>query len=166
MNTEQGIFLRRSSEKDIEDLKNAFKRSRLLHSKFVDEPSNYKEFIDQEHRYLVRLESTDEIVGFYNISEIVKGCFQSAYLGFAAFEPNQRKGFMSKGIKLLLKIAFEEINLHRLEANIQPDNIASKSLVKKANFIKEGYSVGYLKICNQWRDHERWAIINKDWVSK
>ena len=166
MSNEQGIYLRRSSETDIEELKNAFERSKLLHSKFVDEPGSYEEFIGQEHRYLVCLQSTDEIVGFYNISEIVKGCFQSAYLGFAAFEPNQRKGFMSKGIQLLLRIAFDEINLHRLEANIQPDNIASKNLVKKANFVKEGYSVGYLKISNKWRDHERWAIINEDWVDK
>ena len=73
---------------------------------------------------------------------------------------------MSKCIKLLLKIAFEEINLHRLEANIQPDNIASKSLIKKAKFVKEGYSVGYLKISNEWRDHERWAILNECWVAK
>jgi len=164
MNHAQGIYLRKSSLRDIEEVKIAFERSKLLHSKFMDEPSDYERFMDQEHRYLVCLESTDEIVGFYHISEIVKGCFCSAYLGFAAFEPNHGKGYMSQGIKLLLQIAFEDINLHRLEANIQPDNLASKNLVQRAGFHKEGYSVGYLKIGNEWRDHERWAIINDRWA--
>ena len=71
---------------------------------------------------------------------------------------------MSKGIALLLKEAFEELNLHRLEANIQPENLASIRLVSNAGFVKEGFSKNYLRVGGlQWKDHERWAIVNASW---
>jgi ribosomal-protein-alanine N-acetyltransferase len=66
----------------------------------------------------------------------------------------------------MLEYAFEHLKLHRLQANIQPGNIASIALVKRTGFIREGFSRRYLKICGRWRDHERWAIIAEDWKSK
>ena len=70
---------------------------------------------------------------------------------------------MTEAVQLMLKHAFEHLKLHRLEANIQPRNIASIALVERAGFTREGYSRRYLKICGRWRDHERWAIIADDW---
>jgi hypothetical protein len=51
------------------------------------------------------------------------------------------------------------IQLHRLEANIQPANLASIAVVRKCGFKKEGFSPKYLKIPGRWKDHERWAIV-------
>ncbi|MEJ2620339.1 MAG: GNAT family protein [Candidatus Thiodiazotropha sp.] len=63
--------------------------------------------------------------------------------------------------------AFTDLNLHRLEANVQPENISSIRLLAKSGFIKEGYSKNYLNVGNQgWRDHERWAIVNEAWPHK
>ena len=70
---------------------------------------------------------------------------------------------MTEAIHLILKYAFIQLKLHRLEANVQPDNVASVALIKRAGFIREGYSRRYLKICGRWRDHERWAILAEDW---
>ena len=70
---------------------------------------------------------------------------------------------MTEAVRLLLRHAFARMKLHRVEANIQPGNLASLALVKRAGFIKEGYSRRYLKICGRWRDHERWAILAEDW---
>jgi len=68
---------------------------------------------------------------------------------------------MAKGLQLLLTKAFTELKLHRLEANIQPDNKRSIKLVSRAGFVKEGYSKNYLNIGGQgWKDHERWAIVS------
>tara|TARA_R110002167_G_scaffold68996_1_gene194675 strand:+ start:643 stop:834 length:192 start_codon:yes stop_codon:yes gene_type:complete len=59
------------------------------------------------------------------------------------------------------------LNLHRLEANIQPDNIASIKLVANNGFIKEGFSRNYLKVGGvEWKDHERWASVNANWSEK
>ena len=73
---------------------------------------------------------------------------------------------MSEALRLVLKYSFEKLGLHRLEANIQPLNRASIALVKRAGFVREGFSRRYLKICGRWRDHERWAIIVEDWKAK
>jgi ribosomal-protein-alanine N-acetyltransferase len=70
---------------------------------------------------------------------------------------------MTEAIQLLLRYVFADLKLHRLEANIQPGNVASIALVKRAGFVREGYSRRYLKIHGRWRDHERWAILVEDW---
>lgn len=74
------------------------------------------------------------------------------------------QGYMKAGLNLILEKAFTEIALHRLEANIQPDNTHSIALVKSQGFHQEGYSPRYLKINDEWRDHERWAITDEDWL--
>ena len=73
---------------------------------------------------------------------------------------------MTEALRLALRYAFQQLKLHRLEANIQPRNFASIALVKRAGFVYEGYSRRYLKVCGRWRDHERWAIIAENWKSK
>jgi ribosomal-protein-alanine N-acetyltransferase len=66
---------------------------------------------------------------------------------------------MCNGLRAVVRHAFAKLKLHRLEANIQPTNVASIALVQACGFTKEGYSPRYLKIGGRWRDHERWAIL-------
>jgi ribosomal-protein-alanine N-acetyltransferase len=65
----------------------------------------------------------------------------------------------------VLARAFNDLRLHRLEANIQPGNAASIALVEKAGFVREGFSERYLKVGGRWRDHEHWAIRAEQWRS-
>jgi [ribosomal protein S5]-alanine N-acetyltransferase len=99
------------------------------------------------------------IVGVVNINEIVFGVFQSAYLAYYGMSEFKRKGLMTEALRLAVKLAFEELRLHRLEANVQPDNHASIALVRKLGFEKEGFSPRYSHIDGEWRDHERWALL-------
>ena len=103
------------------------------------------------------------IVGSINLSQIFRGGFKSAYLGYQVGSPFAGQGYMTEAIQLVLRYAFDKMKLHRLEANIQPNNAASIALVKRAGFRKEGYSRKYLKVGGRWRDHERWAIVAEDW---
>ena len=103
------------------------------------------------------------VVGVLNLTEIVRGVFKSAYLGFYSFTPYTGKGFMREGLVLLIRHAFRELELHRIEANIQPENTRSLSLVRALGFQKEGFSPRYLKIGGKWRDHERWALLAESW---
>jgi len=98
-----------------------------------------------------------------NVSEIVRGALHSAYLGYYAFVPHAGRGYMTEGLALALNWVFGELRLHRVEANIQPGNDASRALVRRLGFRREGFSARYLKIAGRWRDHERWALVAEDW---
>ena len=78
----------------------------------------------------------------------------------------QGQGYMSEALALVLHEAFVTLDLHRLEANIQPANAGSLALVRRAGFQLEGFSPGYLKIDGEWRDHERWALRKEAWASR
>ena len=160
------VFLRHSKNDDLNEIKTAYDNSVVIHNPWVSAPENYENYLTQEGRYFVCLEDSGKIIGTFNISGIVRGYFQSAYLGYEVFCPYHGKGYMSKGLELLLEEAFINLNLHRLEANIQPGNFTSIHLVSKAGFAKEGFSRNYLRIGGlEWKDHERWAIINQDWFA-
>ena len=109
-------------------------------------------------------DQSDNIVGVFNVSEIVRGLFQNAFLGFYGVADYAGKGYMSAGLKLVLEKVFKEMGLHRLEANIQPENTRSIQLVKKNGFRYEGFSPRYLKIDNEWRGHEHWAMTYEDFI--
>ena len=105
-----------------------------------------------------------ELAGVININEIVRGRFRSGYLGYYAFVPHNGRGYMTLGLKAVIACAFRRLRLHRLEANIQPDNEASRRLIQRLGFRREGLSPRYLKLGGVWRDHERWALTIEDWL--
>jgi ribosomal-protein-alanine N-acetyltransferase len=148
----------------------AVARSRKLHANWVSPPRTSEKF----NQYLKRFDSpthasywilteTNELAGVVNITEIVRGGFQSGYLGYYGFDPHDGRGYMTEGIRGVISKAFGSLGLHRLEANIQPGNIQSRNLVLRLGFKLEGFSPRYLKIAGKWRDHERWAITVEDW---
>lgn len=160
------LILRQSSLNDLAEIQCRYAQSLAIHQPWAYAPQDYVAYLQQPNRYFICLADTGDIVGTFNISGIVRGFFQSAYLGYEVFYPYQGKGYMSQGLELLLAEAFEVLKLHRLEANIQPDNVASIRLVCKAGFVKEGFSKNYLRVGGIWKDHERWAIINEGWSSE
>jgi ribosomal-protein-alanine N-acetyltransferase len=147
----------------------AVARSRRLHGAWVTAPSSsaeyglyLKERKGPRHVKFFVCGEDRQICGVINLSEIVRGSFQSAYMGYYALSPHAGKGYMSAGIDLVLERAFGELRLHRVEANIQPKNRRSVELVRRAGFRLEGVSERYLRIAGRWRDHERWAITIED----
>jgi ribosomal-protein-alanine N-acetyltransferase len=112
-------------------------------------------------RHFIRRKKDGTIVGVVNLNEIVRGVFESAFLGYWVGADFQGQGYMKQGLSLVLDFAFGQLGLHRLEANIMPENTASLALVQALGFQREGFSPSYLKIAGQWRDHERWAIIRE-----
>ncbi|GAA4940326.1 ribosomal-protein-alanine N-acetyltransferase [Nonomuraea thailandensis] len=108
--------------------------------------------------FLICLRDTGAIVGRVNVNNIIRGTHQSAMIGYSAYASTTGRGYMTEGLGLLVEHAFGEMGLHRLEANIQPDNTPSLSLIKRVGFLREGYSPNFQFIDGAWRDHERWAI--------
>ena len=168
------IRLEAPSVRHAEELIAAVRRSRRLHGGWVTNApatrDQYRAFLRYSRTQsrisrFVRIDDED-LAGVVNISEIVLGSFRSAYLSYYAFEPHQRRGYMRAGVSAMIKLAFHERRLHRLEANIQPENAPSIALVRSLGFELEGYSPRYLKIAGRWRDHERWAIRSESWRAK
>ncbi len=164
------VILRTLALGDQREFLQAVHRSKELHAAWVRSPTSAEDFqgylkadTARNERLVLRKRDNNEIVGAFNLNEIVRGVFQSAYLGYYAFTPHQGQGLMSEGMQLLQRHAFSTLKLHRIEANIQPDNLESIALVKATGFQLEGLSRRYLKIRGRWRDHQRWALLAEDW---
>lgn len=113
--------------------------------------------------FLVFRREDHALVGVFNLSEIVRGAFCSAYLGYYGFAPFSGQGLMTEGMALVLDVAFRKLRLHRVEVNIQPTNTRSLALAERIGCTREGYSRRYVKIGGRWRDHERFAMLAEDW---
>lgn len=126
-------------------------------------PEDFQAYIrrfqqSSDESLLICLRGTGAIAGLVNINGVIRGRFQCGSLGYNAFAPTTGQGYMTEGVGLVVRYAFEQLRLHRLEANIQPGNHASLRLVQRLGFRREGYSPEMLFIDGAWRDHERWAI--------
>ena len=165
------IRIREPVLSDANEFIKVMQQSEHLHHPWTNAPKTleaFEQYIERisqlnQKGFLVEI-AESKIAGVFNISEIVFGCFQSGYLGYYATVDHAGKGVMSSALKLVLKNAFEKIKLHRIEANIQPENERSCRLIKTNGFRKEGFSPRYLKIDGKWCDHERWAMTYEDWA--
>jgi ribosomal-protein-alanine N-acetyltransferase len=171
---EPRVYLRAPVATDEQEFTVLMRASRSFHRPWATAPTDADRFNayladsrrpDFEAFLVCRIED-DAIIGFFNLSQIARGSFQSAFLGYAAGQPYAGHGYMREGLDLVLRVAFLELSLHRIEANIQPGNRASMALAQGAGFRREGFSPRYLKIGGRWRDHERWALLAEDWRSR
>jgi [ribosomal protein S5]-alanine N-acetyltransferase len=174
VNEDGRVYLRAPARSDQAEFLTLMRASRSFHRPWASAPTDEERWgayladsqrPDFEAMLLCRREDR-AILGFFNLSQIARGSLQSAYLGYAIGKPYARHGYMREGIELVLRRAFLNLRLHRIEANIQPGNRASIALAVGAGFRREGFSPRYLKIGGRWRDHERWAILAEDWRSR
>ena len=173
------VYLRPPARADAGAFLAAVKASRTLHRGWVQPPASLERFAVFVSRYgrlaradprelthagyLALRKEDDALVGAFNLSEIVRGAFQSAYLGYYGFAPHAGNGYMSGGLALVLDEAFRTLALHRVEVNVQPTNVRSIAIVERAGFVREGYSRRYVKIAGRWRDHVRFAMLAEEW---
>ena len=161
------LVLRPATTSDADDLIRANRDSADYHApwvqSFVDQRGFDAWFAQTQTGAKVALVARDAesggVVGLVNLNEIVRYSFQSAYLGYFGMKAYAGTGRMTEAVRLAVRFAFDEVGLHRLEANIQPGNTRSIALVRRLGFRLEGFSPRYLKIDGAWRDHERWAIL-------
>ena len=159
------------SVEDCDAFVAAVRASRDLHYPWInpaDSAERFEEWLghldrDDQEAYLIRHESCGQLAGWVSVSNIVRRAFQSAHLGYGAFSSHAGRGLMIQGLGAVIDVAFQEMGLHRLEANIQPTNEGSLALVRRLGFEREGYSRRYLMVDSEWRDHERWAIRTETW---
>lgn len=172
------VHLRLPRRSDQQAFVSAARASRRLHSGWVQAPETPAAYVAYAERYAFRGRSprhagflvvrNDDgaLAGVINFSEIVRGAFHSAYVGYYAFVQLAGDGYMTEGFALALDFAFRRLALHRVEANVQPANRRSIALVSRLGFEREGYSRRYVKISGRWRDHVRFAMLAEDWRTR
>lgn len=161
------VFLARPCSEDGPEFVQAMRESRSLHHPWLVAPSNmpawrrYLKRLDRpnEEGFLIRRQGDRVLLGVVNLNVITFEALCSAYLSYYAVEQHAGRGYMKEGLQRLIDLAFMQLGLHRLEANIQPGNERSIRLVESLGFECEGYSPRFLMINGKWRDHERWALL-------
>lgn len=118
---------------------------------------------ETSRRFLICAIDDGRIVGQVGLGGIIRGAFQSCYIGYWIAANEVRKGYGGEAVKLAVSYAFSTLGLHRVEANIIPANEASKSLIRRLGFRHEGTAKSYLRIAGRWQDHDHWAVTKEEW---
>ena len=124
--------------------------------------SNYLANMDRAYSFLIFKTDDKTLLGGINVGNVRRGVSQSASLGYWIGEKYARNGYMKEALKLLIPSLFVDLRLNRIEAATLEENIASKSLLKKIGFKKEGVLRKYLKINGTWRDHILYGLLEND----
>ena len=93
------------------------------------------------------------LVGGATLSQVRRGAAQATTLGYWVGAPYQNRGYTTEAVRTIVQYAFEDLNLHRVEAACQPENHPSQAVLRKAGFEYEGRARAYLRINGAWRDH-------------
>lgn len=143
------------------------------------EPQKDRSFYTYEVQYSILMESykqlidgtgidlgifkDNKIIGKIRISNIVYGVFRNAFIGYSIDENEQGKGYMKEAVKLVLKYAFSELELHRIEATAMVENTKSQRVLRSCGFKELGISEKYLFINGEWKDHVVFYNINSEY---
>ncbi|MEP6504214.1 MAG: GNAT family N-acetyltransferase [Betaproteobacteria bacterium] len=113
-----------------------------------------------------RLPSTDvEVIGSLHFSQVSRGAFQSAMLGYALDEAHVGQGLMTEALVAGLDEMFSpRVNLHRVQAAYRPENVRSARVLERLGFQAEGLAPAYLYIDGAWRDHVVTSLRNPNFA--
>lgn len=104
----------------------------------------------------------DKFIGKIRVSNIVMGVFKNAFVGYSMDKDEQGNGYMKEALRLVLHYAFNDLDLHRIEATTLVDNIKSQAVLLDCGFKEIGTSEKYLFIDGKWRDHKIFNKVNNE----
>ena len=104
----------------------------------------------------------EQLLGGVTLCNVRRGVTQACTLGYWIGEPHARKGYMTAAVRAVIPFVFDSLELHRLEAACLPHNLASKRLLERTGFRREGFARRYLRINGAWQDHLLYALLDTD----
>lgn len=117
---------------------------------------------DEGYSFHVFERESGRLVGGIGMTQVRRGVAQTATLGYWVGQPFEKRGYTTEAVRLVTRFAFNALQLHRVEAACLPENLASRRVLEKAGFVREGYARLYLKIAGDWRDHLTFALLSED----
>lgn len=124
-----------------------------------DLTENYKQFLNGTGVGF-GIYKDKKLIGKIRLSNIVRGVLQNAFVGYSIEEEEQGKGYMKEALNLVLDYAFEDLELHRIEASTLVDNERSQRVLSGCGFKEIGISEKYLFINGKWKDHKLFYRVN------
>ncbi len=118
---------------------------------------------DQGYTFLLFRLEDNALLGGISLTNIRRGVAETCSIGYWIGHRHARQGYMTDGLRLALKFAFERLRLHRVEAACLPHNAPSRGLLLKSGFREEGYAREYLCIDGKWQDHVLFGMLVSDW---
>ncbi len=103
-----------------------------------------------------------ELVGEVHLMDISRRIFQNAYLGYVIYRPYRRRGYAREAAAGAMELAFGPLGLHRVEAGIEPENMASLAVARSLGMRQEGLSQKRLFVRDAWRDMTLWAVTAEE----
>lgn len=116
---------------------------------------------DQAYGYGIRLVKSNQLVGRITLSNVVRGAWDNATLGYWVSQAYNGRGAATAAVRLVVDQAFDALDLHRIQAAIMPHNAGSLRVIEKAGFLYEGYAPFYLRIAGKWQDHKIYSITRE-----
>jgi ribosomal-protein-alanine N-acetyltransferase len=110
--------------------------------------------------FAIRVEG--RLAGQVTIDNVVRGAMRSGHLGYWIDRAAAGRGMASLAVALVCDHAFGAVGLHRLQADIRPENGPSRRLVQRLGFTQEGLLRRYLDIDGDWRDHLTFSLLAED----
>lgn len=114
---------------------------------------------DQGYAFLLFDAADERLVGGIALTNVQRGVTQSASVGYWLGRPELRRGYMADAVRTVIGFAFQNLQLHRLEAATQPANSASIRVLERNGFVREGFARDYLRIDGDWRDHLLFGLV-------
>jgi ribosomal-protein-alanine N-acetyltransferase len=106
--------------------------------------------------------SDRRVVGRITLNGIVRGAFQSCSVGYWIAQAWNGRGLATAALGEMVRIAFDELGLHRIQAETLPHNTASQRVLAHCGFERIGFAPRYLNIAGQWQDHVMYQLIRND----
>ncbi|MGH3259125.1 MAG: GNAT family N-acetyltransferase [Streptosporangiaceae bacterium] len=111
----------------------------------------------------VILDEEGRIAGRITLNDIVRGPFQSCHLGYWLSAAVNGRGLATAAVRDMIRVAFEEQGLHRIQAGTLLHNVRSQRVLERNGFVRFGVAPAYLNIAGQWQDHALYQLVNESW---
>ncbi|WP_320047920.1 GNAT family N-acetyltransferase [uncultured Ilyobacter sp.] len=171
------LYLKVLGEEAVSEVAEYYKKNREFFKRW--ESSKRDDFFSESYlKMLLRLEQEEiengnrmklwifnrennKIIGFLNFGNIIRGAFDSCFLGYKLDKDETGKGYMTEALKEGMAFYFDVMKLHRIEVNLMPQNVLGIKTIERVGFIKEGISEKYLKINGKWEDHIHYVMLKE-----
>ena len=107
----------------------------------------------------VILGDSDRVAGRITLNGIVRGPFQSCSMGYWVSAADNGRGLATAAVRNIMRVAFEELGLHRIQAETLLHNVRSQGVLERNGFVRFGVAPTYLNIAGEWQDHAIYQVI-------